>query len=92
MITSLIYLGIFQIIFHNTIDPLPVATKKPMLKCTEGKDAEKNLFKKTNNMGPKWSISPHNFTTFFEKPIIYFLFNSFSLSLYKTVQKSLEQV
>ena len=36
MITSLIYLGIFQIIFHNTIDPLPVAIKKPILKCTEG--------------------------------------------------------
>ena len=36
MIASLIYLGIFQIIFHKIIGSLSVATNKPLLECTEG--------------------------------------------------------
>ena len=35
-ITSLIYPGVLQIIFHKIIGALFLGTKKPMLKCTEG--------------------------------------------------------
>ena len=52
MIASLIHLGIFLIIFHKIVGSLSVATKRPLLKDTEG--VLKRIFSKRTTI---WALN-----------------------------------
>ena len=91
MIASLMYLGTFQIIFRKIIGPLSVVTKNPLLKCTEGM-LKRILSKRPTIQVLNFLLLPVIPQLFLKNQQKYFSFNSCHFALYRTVQKSLEQV
>lgn len=91
MIASLMYLGIFQIIFRKIIGPLSVVTKNPLLKCTEGM-LKRILSKRPTIQVLNFLLLPVIPQLFLKNQQKYFSFNSCPFALYRTVQKSQEQV